>query len=98
MANFAGAAPSLYATWRRLRRGIPGFIKGFLRRQSEILLPDREARKYRLWIAERVRNRQSIYTEALQPGLLSVLTPVWNQSPIKYLESSPKSVIATNSD
>lgn len=96
MGKFVTAAPSLYASWRRLRRGIPGFIKGVLRRQSEILLPNREAREYRLWIEERIKHRREIYTEALEPGLLSVLTPVWNRSPVSYLKKLAKSVIAQN--
>jgi glycosyltransferase involved in cell wall biosynthesis len=96
MGNFETAAPSLYASWRRLRRGIPGFIKGVLRRQSEVLLPNREAREYRLWIHERMKQRQSIYAGALEPGLLSLLTPVWNGSPITYLEKLAQSVIAQN--
>jgi len=96
MGGFAGAAPSLYASWRRLRRGIPGFIKGVLRRQSGILFPNREAREYRLWIDERVRERQAIYTDVLEPGLLSVLTPVWNGSPVRYLKKLAQSLTTQN--
>jgi Glycosyl transferase family 2 len=96
MGNFARAAPSVYASWRRLRRGIPGFIKGVLRRQSEILCPDREAREYQLWIKERMKQRQSFYTEPLEPGLLSVLTPVWNRSPVKYLKKLAQSIAIQN--
>jgi glycosyltransferase involved in cell wall biosynthesis len=98
VGRFESAAPSLHASWRRLRRGIPGFIKGVLRRQSEIFLPNREAREYRLWMHQRMRWRQSIYTGALQPGLLSVLTPVWNRSHVGYLEKLAESIAAQNRD
>jgi Glycosyl transferase family 2 len=90
------AAWSSHANWRRLRHGISGFIKGFLRRQSEILLPNREAREYRLWTAERIRERRLIYTDALEPGLLSILTPVWNGSPVGYLKKLAESIAAQN--
>jgi glycosyltransferase involved in cell wall biosynthesis len=96
MGKIANAAPSVYASWLRLRRGIPGFVKGVLRRQSEILLPSRDAREYRLWIKERIAQRQTIYTDALEPGLLSVLTPVWNRSPVRYLKKLAESVTAQN--
>ncbi|MGI9072097.1 MAG: glycosyltransferase [Bryobacteraceae bacterium] len=67
-----------------------------MRRQSEILFPNREAREYRVWTAERVRERRSIYAEALEPGLLSVLTPVWNGSPVRYLNKLAESVASQN--
>jgi glycosyltransferase involved in cell wall biosynthesis len=98
MGKFGTAAPPLDASWRRLRRGIPGFVKGVLRRQSEILLPNREARDYRLWMHERMRRRQSIYTGALEPGLLSVLTPVWNRSPVGYLKKLAETIVTQNRD
>ncbi len=96
MVNFAGAGAAVGACWRRLRLGIPPFVKGVLRRQSEILLPDRAAREYRLWIAERVRDRRSVYADAFEPGLLSVLTPVWNRSPVKYLKALANCLINQN--
>ncbi len=61
-------------------------------------MPNREAREYRLWITERIRARQSIYTEALEPGLLSVLTPVWNGSPLKISQETRESVSSQNQD
>ncbi len=83
---------------RRLRRGLPAFVRGVLRRQSEILLPDRAAREYRRWIDRRIRERALIYNEPPEPGLLSILTPVWNQSPLRYLKVLAESVIAQNPD
>jgi glycosyltransferase involved in cell wall biosynthesis len=95
MGNGAAGSP-FYVNWRRLPYGISGFIKGFLRRQSGILLPNREAREYQVWIAERVRERRSIYTEALEQGLLSILTPVWNGSPLSYLKKLAASIVTQN--
>lgn len=86
----------LRASWRRFRRTVPGFVKGVFRRQSEILLPNREAREYRIWMARRLGQRRSIHNEPLEPGLLSVLTPVWNGSPVQYLKKLAESLIIQN--
>ncbi len=82
----------------RLRRKLPAVVRGVLRRQSEILLPDRQSREYRRWMGERMKKRDSLCTDPLQQGLLSVLTPVWNQSPLRYLKVLAESVIAQNPD
>ena len=79
-----------------MRQGIPGFIKGVLRRQSEILLPNRDARGYQAWITERLNKRELLYTEAPEPGLLSVLTPVWDGSPVRYIKTLAESIVAQN--
>ncbi|MFL6351521.1 MAG: glycosyltransferase [Bryobacteraceae bacterium] len=95
MTKDAIASP-FCVNWQRLRRGTLGFVKGFLRRQSEILFPNREAREYRAWMAEHLKERQSICTEALEPGLLCILTAVWDGSPVGYLEKLAESVTAQN--
>lgn len=79
------AAPSFQSGWRRLRRGLPGFIKGVLRRQAEAWLPNRDAAAYKLWRATRIAERAALYTRDPEPGLFSVLTAVWNGSPPSYL-------------
>ena len=79
-------APSFQASWRRFRRGLPALVKGVLRRQAEAWLPNREAKAYKVWRAARIHERSAFYTDALEPGLLSVLTAVWNGSPVGYLK------------
>src|SRR5579883_1977769 len=65
-------------SWRRLRQNIPAFIKGTLRRQADSLLPSHEVSEYRAWITRRLAQRQLAYTNPVPPGLLSLLTAVWD--------------------
>jgi hypothetical protein len=83
-------------SWRRLRRGFPAFVKGALRRQSDLLLPNREVREYRDWLSRRQQYLNAAYREALRPGLLSILTPVWNGSPVPYLRQLARSIVSQN--
>ncbi len=73
-------------------------LKGALRRQMEIRMPSREVREYREWIKERQISRKSIYTHFPYPGLFSILTPVWDGSPVKYLRQLAESISAQNAD
>lgn len=88
--------PSLGQSWRRLRRGLPAFAKGVLRRQSDLLLPNKEIREYRAWLRNRQQEWQNLYREPLQPGLLSIITPVWDGSPVPYLKELARSIIEQN--
>lgn len=88
--------PSPRESWRRLRRGFPAFVKGALRRQSDLLLPSREVREYREWLTRRQQHLKDVYREALRPGLLSILTPVWNGSPVPYFKQLARSIIEQN--
>ena len=45
-------------------------------------MPSRETRDYRAWIKRRVEERAAEYEGAVTPGLLSILTPVWDGSPL----------------
>ncbi|MBV9296116.1 MAG: glycosyltransferase [Acidobacteriaceae bacterium] len=80
----------------RLRHRASAFVKGVVRRQTEQLFPNREAREYERWIRERVKTRDTIYQNALEPGLLAVLTPVWNGSPVGPLRALAKSLTSQN--
>jgi glycosyltransferase involved in cell wall biosynthesis len=91
------AAPSFQANWRRFRRGLPAFVKGVLRRKAESWIPSRETTVYKHWRAARLDERTSLYQDQLQPGLLSVLTPVWNGSPVRYLRTLAELLISQNS-
>lgn len=86
----------LQQSWRRLRRGLPAFVKGALRRQSDLLLPNREVREYRSWLSERELRAGILYKEPLIPGLLSILTPVWDGSPVPFLKRLARSIIEQN--
>jgi len=86
------------AGWRRFRYRASAFVKGILRRQMDNLLPNREAAEYKIWINERLKERQARYRNSLEAGLLGVLTPVWNGSPARHLKALAKGLIAQNRD
>ncbi len=88
--------PAARENWRRLRRGLPAFVKGALRRQTDLLLPNREIREYREWLSRRQLQLKAAYGEPLRPGLLSILTPVWDGSPVPYLKKLAQSIIEQN--
>ena len=92
------AAPSFQSGWRRLRRSLPGFVKGVLRRQAEAWMPNREAAAYKLWRATRIAERAALYTRDPEPGLFSVLTAVWNGSPPSYLTTLAELLAAQNKE
>ena len=72
------------------------YVKGLLRRQMDARLPSREVRAYEAWIKERQTARGSVYTEAPAAGLFSILTPVWDGSPIRYLRRLAQSIAGQN--
>ncbi|MBV9759318.1 MAG: glycosyltransferase [Acidobacteriaceae bacterium] len=76
--------------------GLRASLKGLLRRQSDLLFPNRETREYRRWIAGRLSYRALLYNQPIDPGLLSILTPVWDGSPLRYLEALASAVVAQN--
>ncbi len=88
--------PTVSSWWRRLGRNLPASLKGALRRQADTLFPNRETREYRAWIAARLNHRAQVYDEPLEPGLLSILTPVWDGSPLPYLKTLASALIAQN--
>lgn len=91
-------APIGASAWGKLRRSLPAGLKGVLRRQAETLFPNRETREYGTWTAERVKHRAFAYREAVEPGLFSILTPVWNGSPPAYLKKLAQAIIEQNQD
>ena len=66
--------------------------KGMLRRGRDILLPDEQTRKYRKWIAGRLLERRLEYPNSIEPGLLSIITPVWDGSPVRFLRELAQSI------
>lgn len=82
--------------WRQLRRGIPRGVRGALRRRADNLFPSRDAREYQHWRAQRLEQRRRLFKVQIEPGLLSILTPVWDGSPVRYLKTLANSVMNQN--
>ncbi len=80
----------------RSLRSAKAYLKGSIRRRTDALLPSRDIRQYRKWIAERQMLRREIYRREPHPGLFSILTPVWNGSPVRYLRELARSISAQN--
>jgi glycosyltransferase involved in cell wall biosynthesis len=90
--------PAFSSPWRRFRRSLPAALKGALRRPADRLLPNREAREYRLWMTERLKQRAVQCDQPPEAGLLSILTPVWDGSPTPYLRALARALIEQNRD
>ena len=88
---------SLAASLRKWKLTVAGHAKGLLRRQGDTFLPKREIREYQSWMAERRACRQLIYSSPTPPGLLSILTAVWDGSPVRYLKKLARSIQKQNS-
>jgi len=52
--------------------------------------------EYARWREQRLQFRHRFYSQAVEPGLLSILTPVWNGSPTGYLKELAQSLAAQN--
>ncbi|MGA8029058.1 MAG: glycosyltransferase [Bryobacteraceae bacterium] len=79
-----------------LRGVIPRSIESSLGRRARVAYLLWEGRDYRAWMTEHLKRRHSLYTAPVEPGLLSVLTPVWDGSPLAYLKKLAASIIAQN--
>ncbi|HEY7210247.1 MAG TPA: glycosyltransferase [Bryobacteraceae bacterium] len=75
---------------------LKGYMKGALRRAKDALVPDREMRAYERWIRERQIARREIYTHEPEPGLFSILTAVWDGSPVRYLRALANRIAEQN--
>lgn len=81
-----------------MRPPVPRWLKRALRRQADILFPSRETRAYRSWRMQRLTRRALVYPGPVEPGLLSVLTPVWDGSPARYLKRLAEAIAQQNAD
>jgi glycosyltransferase involved in cell wall biosynthesis len=80
------------------KHAISAYVKGIWRRHVSSLLPNQETRAYQAWMAEHMELRRTLYADPLEKGLLSILTAVWDGSPLKYLKTLANSVIRQNQD
>src|SRR4051812_38633684 len=71
-------------------------IRNFLRRHRNRYFPDRQTRRYRAWISQHLEHRKEIHAGAAPPGLLSILTAVWDGSPVPYLKALADSIRSQN--
>lgn len=79
-------------------RRIAREVRQWLRRVRSLYFPDLQTRAYRIWIARRLETRKKIYRAPVPPGLLSILTAVWDGSPVHYLKALAESIERQNAE
>jgi hypothetical protein len=88
----------LFKKDRALLRGlVPAGVQARLRRRARAKYLLWDARKYNEWLRGHLKRRQAQYKSELEPGLLSIVTPVWDGTPLHYLRALAESLIAQNS-
>jgi glycosyltransferase involved in cell wall biosynthesis len=75
---------------------VPARVQALLRRRARAKYLVWDARHYNEWMKTHLERRGKKYTAPLQPGLLSIATPVWDGSPISYLRLLAESIAAQN--
>jgi len=88
----------LFKKDRALLRGlVPPGVQARLRRRARAKYLLWEARRYNEWRQEHLKRRQVLYRREIEPGLLSVVTPVWDGTPLNYLRALAESLAGQNS-
>ncbi len=80
-----------------LQKLVPLKTQAALRRRMRAKYLLWDARKYRAWLDNQIRSRQTRYACSLEAGLLSIMTPVWDGTPLAYFRLLAESVIQQNS-
>src|ERR1035441_1971013 len=75
-----------------LRALVPKKVQGMLRRRARAKYLIWDARRYNAWMAVHVAERKARYAAELEAGLLSIVTPVWDGTPIPYLRLLAESI------
>src|SRR5206468_8889620 len=70
--------------------------RGLWRRRVRSYLPNRDERTYRNWIRAHAAFRSSRFSGSLEPGLLSIVTAVWDGSPLNFLATLADTISAQN--
>ncbi len=67
-----------------------------LRRLARAVYLVWDAREYNRWMTAHLKRRQARYGGAATPGLLSILTPVWDGTPLSYFHELAESIEQQN--
>ena len=81
-----------------LQKLVPAKTQASIRRRMRAKYLLWDARKYRAWLDQKLQSRRAFYGCTLEPGLLSILTPVWDGTPLNYFRLLADSVAQQNSD
>jgi hypothetical protein len=79
-----------------LRALVPPKLQAMLRRRARAKYLVWEARHYNGWMTTHLERRRDRYAADLEPGLLSIATPVWDGTPVPYLRLLAESIASQN--
>jgi glycosyltransferase involved in cell wall biosynthesis len=79
-----------------LRHVVPVEWSAGLRRVARAVYLLWDAREYNRWMAAHLKQRQGRYSGAATPGLLSILTPVWDGTPLAYFRTLVGTIVEQN--
>jgi len=79
-----------------LRHVMPPEWSAGLRRRARAVYLLWDAREYNRWMAAHLKRRQARYSGAATAGLLSVLTPVWDGTPLSYFRALAATIAQQN--
>ncbi len=80
-----------------LRHLVPPRLQVYIRRTLRARYLVWEAAEYQAWLKRESSARRARYACELESGLLSILTPVWEGTPLAYFKLLAQSIIAQNS-
>ena len=86
----------LFKKKRALLRGFPAQWQADLRRSVRAKYLIWAAREYHAWLERQNAERQTRYACALEKSLLSVVTPVWDGTPLEYFRLLAEGIIRQN--
>ncbi len=75
---------------------VPEALQAHLRRRARAKYLRWDARKYNAWMVKHIEARRAQYQGGIQVGLLSVVTPVWDGTPLRYLRWLAESIVGQN--
>jgi glycosyltransferase involved in cell wall biosynthesis len=79
-----------------LRHVVPADLRARLRRLARAVYLLWEAREYNRWMTAHVTRRQARYGGSTTPGLLTIVTPVWDGTPLAYFRALAETIIQQN--
>lgn len=80
-----------------LRSIVPARWQAQIRRKLRAWYLVWDAAEYHAWLERERPARRIRYSGALEKGFLSVLTPVWDGTPLRYFRPLARSIVAQNS-
>ena len=79
-----------------LSRLIPPKMQALLRRRARAKYLVWDARQYSEWMKPHLEKRRALYHQELEKGLLTIATPVWDGTPLAFLQLLADSIATQN--